>query len=142
MTNSIARSIGSVALALIVAFALVVAVEGLSALLHPWPEDFAGIPEEVMAQVATYPTWVLAFLAGAGWGSTMLISTFLATRFGANRHPAHGYGVGLFLLAMVIFNMSMLPYPNWLWVLNLLVLPTAAYFGTRFGATLGRANSG
>jgi|APSaa5957512535_1039671.scaffolds.fasta_scaffold26187_2 hypothetical protein len=133
MINTIARSITSVALALIVAFALVVGVEGLSALLHPWPADFAGSPEEVLEQVATYPAWVLLILAGVGWGSTMLISTYLATRLSSNRHPAHGYGVGLFLLAMVVFNMSMLPYPNWLWVLNLLVLPAAAYFGTALG---------
>ena len=131
--NSILRSIGSVVLSLIIAFALVVGIEGVSAELHPFPEDFGGTREEIVAHVANYPTLLLAFLGIAGWGGTMFISTWLATRLGSGRHPAHGFGVGLFLLAMVVLNMSMLPYPLWFWVLNLVVLPFGMYFGTTLG---------
>ena len=131
--NSILRSIGSVVLSLIIAFALVAGIEGVSAVLHPFPEDFGGTREEIVAHVANYPTLLLAFLGIAGWGATMFISTWLATRLGSGRHPAHGFGVGLFLLAMVVLNMSMLPYPLWFWVLNLVVLPFSMYFGTTLG---------
>ncbi len=66
---------------------------------------------------------------------TMLISTFIATRVGHNRHPWHGYGVGICLFAMVVFNMTQLPYTTWYWILMFAVLPQAAYIGTQLGAT-------
>ena len=71
MIRSKMRSIGSVALGLIVALILVTGVEGVSAVLHPFPEGFGGTSEEVMEHVANYPAWVLALLGGAGWGAAM-----------------------------------------------------------------------
>lgn len=140
MTILILRSTGVIALSLAVAFAMFMAVEVLSSVLHPWPEDFAGTREEVARQVETYPTWVLAFLGGIGWGTTMLVSTYLATRLGSHRHPAHGYGVAMLLIALVILNLSMLPYPAWYWILMLLVMPTAAFLGIRLGKARPVAN--
>ncbi len=133
MIKTALQSNGSILLSLVTAFLLVAGVEGLSAILHPWPADFAGTSEEIVRQVETYPTWVLAFLGGVGWGGTMFISAWLATRLGSNRKPIHGYLVGVILIAAVIFNISMLPYPTWYSLLNLVVLPTALYFGVRFG---------
>ena len=43
-------------------------------------------------------------------GQAMLICTFIATRLGHNRNAWHGYGVGVFLFAMVVFNLTKLPY--------------------------------
>ena len=132
MPHPIIKSLGAVFLSLILAFGLIVGVEGLSSILHPWPEDFSGTPEEIILQVQNYPTWVLAFLGGIGWGTTMLFSTFIATRFGHNRNPLHGYSVGLLLVSMAVFNMILLPYPVWFWILSLMVLPAAAFFGTNW----------
>ena len=87
--------------------------------------------------VANYPVWVLALLGGAGWGITMLLGTWLATRLGTRRHPAHGIAVGLTLFAAVIFNMSMLPYPFWFVILDLIVLPLAIFYGIRLGRDSG-----
>ena len=109
---------------------MIVGVEGLSSILHPWPEDFSGTPEEIILHVQNYPSWVLAFLGGVGWGSATLISTFVATRFGHKRNPLHGYGVGFLLVVLAVFNMILLPYPSWFWFLNLTVLPAAAFCGT------------
>ena len=63
----------------------------------------------------------------------MFISAWLATRLGSDRKPIHGYIVGAILIAAVIFNISMLPYPTWFSLLNLVVLPAALYFGVRLG---------
>ncbi|MBT8097655.1 MAG: hypothetical protein KJO19_11515 [Woeseia sp.] len=131
MKIPIIKSILAVTLSIAVAFGLFMAVEGVSSLLHPWPADFGGTFEEVARQVETYPVWVLAFLGGVGYGATMLVCTFIATRLGHDRNPWHGYGVGAFLFAMVLFNMFMLPYPIWFWVLMFAVLPPAAYTGTK-----------
>lgn len=129
----ILRSTGAIVLSLAVAIAMVVGVEVLSSVLHPWPEDFAGTREEVARQVESYPAWILALLGGVGWGGTMLVSTYLATRLGSRRHPAHGYGVATFAIAMVIFNLSMLPYPVWFWVFMLVMMPAAAFLGIHLG---------
>ena len=127
------RSSGSVVLSLIVAFVLVVAVEGISSVLHPFPPGFEGTSDEIIEHVTRYPVWVLAFLGVVGWGGTMFISTWLATRLGARRHPAHGFGVGSLLLLAVIYNMYHLPYPIWFVILDLVVLSLGIYYGTKMG---------
>ena len=131
MTISLVRSIGSVLLGLIVALALVIAVEGISAVLHPFPPDFSNTREEVIAHVANCPVWILVLLGGVGWAVTAFAATWLSTRLGTARHAGHGYTVGLILLAAAVFNMSMLPYPIWFWVLDLIALPLAICIGTR-----------
>lgn len=134
MLIPILKSFSAVVLSIVVACVLFMVLEGISSILHPWPEDFGGTMEEIERQVETYPAWVLALLGGVGYGTTMLVCTLIATRVGHNRNPTFGYGVGLFLFAMVVFNMTMLPYPAWFWVLMFTVLPPAAYFGTRLGS--------
>lgn len=131
---SIARSVGSIVLSLIVALILVIAVEGVSAVMHPFPADFEQTQEAMFAHVANYPAWVLALLGGAGWAVTVFVSTWLATRLGTRRHPAHGYGVGAFLLLAAAYNIYLLPYPLWFVVLDVCILPLGMYFGTRMGA--------
>ena len=132
MARSIIRSVGSVILSLVVALVLVIALEGASAVLHPFPPGFEGTHDEMVEHVARYPGWVLAVVVVA-WGTTTFISTWLATRLGAGRHPAHGIVVGLLLLLAVIFNMYVLPYPIWFEVLNLVVFPLGSYYGAKLG---------
>ena len=131
MLTTALRSIGAILLSLVTALLFAAGLEGLSAILHPWPADFAGTNEEIVRQGETYPTWALALLGGVGWGATMFISVWLATRLGSNRNPIHGYVVGVILIAAAIFNISMLPYPTWFSLLNLVVLPAALYCGVR-----------
>ena len=133
MVKAALQSAGAIILSLVIAVVLAAALEGLSAILHPWPADFAGTSEEIAMQVETYPAWVLALLGGGGWGGTMFVSAWLATRLGTRRKTIHGYSVGLILIAAVIFNISMLPYPVWFSLLNLVVLPAALYLGVRLG---------
>lgn len=128
------RSTLAILLSVVIAFILFVAVEAVSAVLHPWPDDFSGSFEEIARQVESYPLWVLALLGGVGYGATMFVCTLVATRLGSKRNAWHGYGVGVFLFAMVVFNMTQLPYPVWFWAIMFTVLPVAGYFGTTLGA--------
>jgi hypothetical protein len=62
------------------------------------------------------------------WAATALVGTWIAQRVG-NLYAA-GI-VGLVLLSALVFNISMLPYPIWFKVVNLLVIPTAIVGGSR-----------
>src|SRR5262249_30036218 len=123
MIWSLVRSAGAVLAGLVVAAVLVVGVEAFSSVVHPFPPDVDPTDYEVCkAHVARYPAWVLA-VAVLAWGLTTFSGAWLATRIGPGRHRAHGVVVGLILLALVVVNMSMLPYPVWFWVANLLAFP-------------------
>lgn len=130
MLMAAVRSVGSVLVGLMAAFALIVAVEGLSEIVHPFPTGVDPSDIEVCkAHVARYPAGFLVFALFA-WGGIAFVGSWLATRLGTRRHPSHGLVVGLLLFLAVTFNMSMLPYPSWFW-LNLLTIPAAFLSGVR-----------
>src|SRR6516162_771877 len=111
MIGSLVRSAGAVLAGLVVAAVLVVGVEAFSSVVHPFPPDVDPTDNEACkAHVARCPAWVLA-VAVLLWGLTTFLSAWLATRLGPGGHRAHGVVVGLVLLALVVMNMSMLPYP-------------------------------
>ncbi len=133
MIVSVLRSVGAVIAGLAVAMALVVAVEVVTTMLHPFPPGMDMTDHEVLkAHVARFPAGVLA-LAVAGWGLTVFAGAWVATRLGTNRHAAHGIVIGALLFLAAAFNMYMLPYAVWFKVANLVVLPLAAFWGVRRG---------
>src|SRR6185312_2605625 len=105
---------------LLVLFVLVVAVELLSAVIHPLPEGFGGTTEEMCQHVKRYPQWVLAVVVPA-WAVAAFASTWTARRIG-NLYSS--VIVGLLLLTALVVNVSMLPYPTWFKTANLLVIPS------------------
>jgi hypothetical protein len=121
------RGIAAIIAGMIVAFILVVAVEFFSAVVHPVPPDFGGTMEEMCQHVARYPQWVLAVVVAA-WAGTAFASTWISGRLG-NRICA--LLIGLLLLAAVIFNVSMLPYPIWFKILSVLAIASASLLGDR-----------
>jgi len=134
MILSILRSIGALVLSLVLAFALVVGVEIFGAIFHPFPPDVDPSDMEVCRrQVATCPQWILAVSAVA-WGAIVFIAAWVATRLGAHRHIAHGIVIGGFLCLAAGFNISMLPYPIWFNIANLILLPTATFWGARLAS--------
>ena len=62
-----------------------------------------------------------------------MVSSWLATRIGLKRHPAHGIVAGSILLLLAVVNMAMLPYPIWFWILNLVVFPVCFCLGAKLG---------
>jgi hypothetical protein len=121
------RGIAAIIAGMIVAFIFVVAVELFGAVVHPVPPGFRGTMEEMCLHVARYPHWVLALVVLA-WAGTAFASTWISGRMG-NRFC--GLFIGLLLLAALIFNLSMLPYPIWFKILNLLAIPAAILLGDR-----------
>ena len=129
MFRAVIRSVGAVSVGLVVAMILIVGVEGLSSVLHPFPPGVDGTDiEACKAHVARYPAGVLVLVVFV-WGATTLVSSWVATRLGTGRHPGHGILVGSILLAAVIFNMAMLPYPLWFWI-NVITFPVCIAWGS------------
>lgn len=131
---SVLRSIGAILLSLVVAVALLIAVEGFSAIFHPFPPGVDPTDMEVCkAHVARYPGWVLA-AAGVGWGGVAFATAWIATRLGAGRHRAHGIAIGSLLALAAAFNMVLLPYPIWFEVAMYVILPIAVFSATRLAS--------
>lgn len=122
---AVLRAVGAIIAGILVAFILVVAVEIFSAVVHPFPPDFGGTTDEMCQHVERYPHWVLA-VAVAAWAGTALAGTWTAGRLG-NRGCA--LFVGLLLLTALVFNISMLPYPIWFKIANLIAIPCAIVSG-------------
>ncbi len=127
MMSTMLRSVGAVAAGIAVAFALVVAVEMLSWIAHPFPEGFQGTPEEISRHVTLYPAWVLA-AALVAWGFTAFAATWTAGRLG-NRGTAAF--LGLLLVSAVMLNISQLPYPIWFEIGSVTAIAAAAVYGYR-----------
>ncbi len=119
--------LAAVFIGLFVALVLVIAVEAFSAVVHPLPEGFGGTMEEMCQHVQRYPHWILAVVVAA-WGITALVSTWIAQRIG---NSYSSVTVGLLLVTALVFNLSMLPYPVWFKIANLLVIPAAIVIGSR-----------
>ncbi len=135
MMTTVLRSVGAIAAGTAVPIILVVAVEFLSAIVHPFPEGFKGTTEEVCRHVERFPPWVLA-AAVVAWGGTAFAGTWTAGRLG-NRGCA--MFLGLLLLTAVIFNISMLPYPVWFKIAALLVIAITIGGGYRLSSRRARA---
>ena len=120
-------TIAGVLVGLLVAFILVIAVEAFGSVAHPFPEDFGGTPEELNRHVERFPAWVLA-VAAIAWAVAAFASAWTANRIGGIYSVAI---VGLVLLVMLVFNISILPYPLWFKIATLLLIPMAIVVGGR-----------
>jgi hypothetical protein len=116
-----------VVVGMLVTLVLVVAVEAFSAVVHPFPADFGGTPDEMCRHVERYPAWVLAVIVPA-WAATALVGVLFARLVGGGRAAAV---VGLLVLAGLLLNISMLPYPWWFKAATLVLIPAAIFLGTR-----------
>jgi hypothetical protein len=121
------RSVAAVVAGLLVLFALLVAVELFSAVVHPFPADFGGSKDEMCQHVARYPHWVLGVVVPL-WAFAAYASTWIARTIG---NLTSSVIVGLLLLAALAWNVSMLPYPVWFKVAALLVTPLAVVCAAR-----------
>ena len=73
------------------------------------------------------------------WAVAALVSTWIALRIG----NVYSFAiVGLLLVSALVLNLSMLPYPIWFKVANLLVIPAAIFAGSRFSGRRKTAGRG
>lgn len=132
MNRPIVRSIGAIIASLVAAMVIVVITEILTLNLHPFPEGADTSDPAVMNNhVANFPHWVLA-IATIGWLLTAFVGAWIATRLGPNRHPAHGYIVGILLFLTAALNMFLLPYQLWFEIIIFLGIPLVTYLGVMF----------
>jgi hypothetical protein len=108
------------------AFALVVAVEFFSSIVHPFPAGFDG---NIPAHVRRYPHWVLGVVV-LMWGATAAAATWVASRIGGR---LAGALVTLLLASALAFNLSMLPYVMWFKVAMPAAFFVACLLGIRYG---------
>jgi hypothetical protein len=109
LISQLLRSFLGLLTGIVVAMALLVAVEFASSIFHPFPPDFGGTQAEMCAHVARYPQWFLAAAVPA-WAFTAFAGTWTAKRLGT---CAAAITIGVLLTLAVVFNVSMLPYPSW-----------------------------
>lgn len=115
--KSILKNVLSVGVGLIAAFVLLMMVEAFSAVVYPVPQGSGYTPQEMCLYVANYPHWVLAAVVPM-WGGTAFISVWLTRKIGS---LGSAVIVGTLLLAAVIANIAMLPYPAWFKIASPLV---------------------
>ncbi len=127
--KSILMTIVGIVLGMVLAFVLVIGVEGFSSVVHPLPAEFKGTMDEMCQHVALYPHWVLGVVVLL-WGAIAFLSVWISTRIG---RIAAGIVVALLLVAAVVFNVAMLPYPVWFKAVMPLAMLAACVMGIRRG---------
>ena len=117
------RTLLGLIVAMALAFVLVVAVEGFSQAVYPFPGG------DMREHVRRYPHWILAVVV-LFWGVTAAGATWVAARVG-NR--VAGTIVALLLAWALVFNLAMLPYTTWFKVVMPCALVFACLLGIRHG---------
>jgi hypothetical protein len=129
--KSAVRTLLAVVAGMALAFALVVAVEMFSAVVHPFPPGVdPNAPGSIPAHVQRYPGWVLA-VAGLMWAATAAAAAWVASRIGGR---VAGTLVALLLAAALVFNLAMLPYVTWFKVVMPAAFAVASLIGVKYGA--------
>jgi hypothetical protein len=133
--KNVLRILLAVVAGMALAFALVVAVELFSAVVHPFPPGLdPNAPGSIPEHVRRYPGWILA-VCGLMWGATAAAATWVASRIGGR---LAGAVVTLLLAAALAFNLSMLPYVMWFKIAMPATFFAACFIGIRSGASRRR----
>ena len=129
--KSAVRTLLAVVAGMALAFALVVAVEMFSAVVHPFPAGLdPTVPGNIPEHVRRYPGWILGVVV-LMWGATAAAATWLASRIGGR---LAGAVVTLLLASALAFNLSMLPYVMWFKIAMPATFFVACLLGIRTGA--------
>jgi len=129
--NYALRTALAVVAGMALAFALVVAVEMFSAVVHPFPAGLdPNIPGNVAEHVKKYPQWILGVVVPM-WGATAAAAAWVASRIGGR---VAGSLVALLLAAALVFNLAMLPYVAWFKVVMPAAFVIASLIGIKYGA--------
>jgi hypothetical protein len=125
MVKTALRTFVATLAGLLGSFILIVMIEAFGGKVHPFPSDFNGTQEEICRHVERYPAWVLAVVV-LMWTATAFVGVWIARRIGGLYAATI---VGFLLLAGLICNLSMLPYPMWFKIACLVAIPASIIRG-------------
>lgn len=123
-------AIGALLAGWFAAFIFLIGVELFSSIVHPFPPDFGGTPEEICRHVERYPSWVLALVVPM-WGGTAFTGSWIAGRWG---NQVTSSLTALLLIFGVVFNVAMLPYPMWFQLVQPVAVVGASAWAVRLAA--------
>ncbi len=95
--------------------------------------QFGGTQEEMCQHVERFPAWVLGVVVPM-WACTAFAGTWIARRLG---NLVSAVVVAVLILAALVFNISMLPYPIWFKIACLVAIPAAMLLGMRLSGRRG-----
>lgn len=99
--------------------------QGFGHLAQPNLNPFSSSTAEICQHVAHYPHWVLATVVPM-WAFTAFLGTWIAGRLGSRGSAIF---LAFLLLAAVLFNFSMLPYPLWFKIVQPIAIAAAVVYG-------------
>ena len=128
------RTIAGILVGIVIAVALVFAIEAIIGLIVPAPADFdMRDPESVRARVASLPAWVI-LLVGIGWIVGTGVGSWAAVRISRIRVPWPGLVVTAVIFLATLYNVMTIPHPIWFVAISLIAIPIAGWLGARSGA--------
>ena len=128
------RTIAGIVVGIVIAVALVFAIEAIVGLIVPAPPDFdMHDPEAVRARVASLPQWVI-LLVLVGWLVGTGIGSWAAVRISRMRVLWPGLVVTAVIFLGTLYNAVTIPHPIWFVAISLIAIPIAGWLGSRSGA--------
>ncbi len=129
------RAIGGILVGVVIAVALVFAIESVIGLIVPAPADFnMRDPEQVRARVASMPMWAI-LLVLVGWVVGTGLGSFAAVRIARTTRLWPGLVVGAIVFLSTLYNIMTIPHPIWFVGISLIAIPVASWLGAKRGRT-------
>ena len=122
------RNIAAAIIGLVIAFALIMAIEKVGHMIYPPPPDLVfSDPEAVRPYIATLPILALLFPMSA-WMIGTFSGSLVACVIGTVRPLAFAIVVGGLVLAGTIANLIVIPHPLWFSALSVIGIVASAWF--------------
>jgi hypothetical protein len=102
--------------------------------VYPLPPEVDPTDTESLRAYLDRPPLGALLLVSMGWVGGTFAGSWVAARVAGRARLAHGLILGALLLAACGVGMMRMPYPWWLWVLRLGVIPPAAFLGAKLAA--------
>jgi len=121
------RNIAAAIIGLVIAFALIMAIEKVGHMIYPPPPDLDfSDPEAVRPYIATLPILALLFPMSA-WMIATFSGSLVACVIGTVRPLAFAVVVGGLVLAGTIANLIVIPHPLWFSALSVIGIVASAW---------------
>ena len=128
------RTIAGILVGIVIAVALVFAIEAIIGLIVPAPPGFdMRDPEAVSARVSSLPRWVI-LLVLVGWLVGTGLGSWAAVRISRMRVLWPGLVVTAVIFLGTLYNVMTIPHPIWFVAISLIAIPVAGWLGSRSGA--------